>query len=85
MRNELTEISLIDKYLFRQLSDEERKMFEASVLIDDALADKVEAQQKAHQVIRIYARTRERRRLEDIYNRLLREPAFFHRLKIIFP
>jgi hypothetical protein len=84
MRSELIEISLIDQYLFRQLNDDERKTFETSLLVDEALADKVDAQRTAHRLVRQYARNKERGRLEDIYQRLLREPAFIHRLKTIF-
>jgi hypothetical protein len=84
MRSELTEISLIDRYLFRQLNDEDRKTFEASLLVDETLADSVEAQRKAHRLVRLYARNKERSRLETIYHRLLREPAFLHQLKTIF-
>jgi hypothetical protein len=84
MRSELTEIELIDKYLHKQLDEEERTSFEATLLLDEALAENVEAQRKTHRLIRLYARSQERSRLEDIFHRLLLEPAFAHRLKTIF-
>ena len=85
MRSELTEISLIDKYLHRQLDEEERRTFEAALLTDETLAENVEAQRKVYRIVRLYGRNKERRRLEDIFQRLLGELAFAHHLKTIFP
>lgn len=84
MRSELTEISLIDKYLNQQLDEEEKKTFEAVLLVDEVLSTNVEAQRKAYRVIRLFARKKERTRLEGIYQRLLREPAFAQHLKTVF-
>lgn len=84
MRSELTEISRIDKYLNQQLDEEEKKTFEAVLLVDEVLARNVEAQRMAYRIVRLFARKKERTRLEGIYQRLLREPAFAHHLKTIF-
>lgn len=84
MRSELTEISLIDKYLHQQLDEEQKKTFEAVLLVDEALARNVEAQRLAHRIVRLFARKKERTRLETVYRRLLKEPAFAHHLKTIF-
>jgi hypothetical protein len=84
MRSELTEIELIDQYLHKQLDEEERTSFEATLLVDEALAENVEAQRKTYRLIRLFARRKERSRLEGIYHRLLQEPSFSHRLKTIF-
>jgi len=84
MRSDLNEIAQIDQYLFRLLSEEEGKHFEARLLINDALAEKVEAQRLVHRLIRLYGRKKERDRIEGIYRQLLEEPAFAHQLKTIF-
>lgn len=84
MRSDLNEIARIDQYLFRQLSEEERKRFEARLLMSDALAEKVAAQRLAHRLIRLYSRNKEREKVEGIYQQLLEEPAFAHQLKTIF-
>lgn len=84
MRIDLNEIAQIDQYLFHQFSEEEGKRFEAQLLINDALAEKVEAQRLAHRLIRLYSRKKERGRIERIYRQLLEEPAFAHQLKTIF-
>lgn len=83
MRSELNEVYLIDQYLLGRLSKEEEQLFEANLLLDDAIAEKLEAQRTAHRLIRRYARREERQRLEEIYQLLLREPDFVHQIKII--
>ncbi|WP_118952395.1 anti-sigma factor [Taibaiella helva] len=83
MRSELNEVYLIDQYLLGRLSKEEEQVFEASLLLDEAVAEKVESQRTAHRLIRRYARKEERRRLEEIYQLLLNEPDFVHQIKII--
>lgn len=84
MRSELNEVALIDQYLLRQLSNDDERAFEASLLLDEALAEKVEAQRTAHRLIRRYAWREERSRLEAIYRLLLEEADFAHQLKTIF-
>lgn len=83
MRSELNEVYLIDQYLLGQLNKEDEQAFEANLLLDEAIAEKLEAQRTAHRLIRRYARKEERRRLEEIYQLLLGEPDFAHQIKII--
>lgn len=83
MRSELNEVYLIDQYLLGRLSKKEEQVFETNLLVDDAIAEKLEAQRTAHRLIRRYARKEERRRLEEIYQLLLDEPDFAHQIKII--
>ncbi|WP_118973818.1 hypothetical protein [Taibaiella koreensis] len=83
MRSELNEVYLIDQYLLGRLSKEEEQVFEASLLLDEAIAEKLEAQRTAHRLIRRYALKEERRRLEEIYQLLLDEPDFAHKIKTI--
>ena len=84
MRSELTETSLIDRYLFRQLDEEETRTFEANLLVNDALAEKVAAQRVAHRIIHRHAQAEERNRFESIYRFLLTDTTFADRLKKIF-
>jgi hypothetical protein len=84
MRSKLNEVCLIDRYLFRQISDEEAGTFESSLLVDDALAEKVEAQRLAHRLIRRYGHRKELGWLDDIYRHLLTETNFANQLKNIF-
>ena len=84
MRSELSEISLIDQWLFGQLCEEEARAFEARLVLDEAFAEKVDAQRTAHRMVRRYAHGEARNRLERIYQRLLAETDFAHQLKTIF-
>jgi len=84
MRPELNEVRLIDKYLLRQLNEEEARTFESGLLLNDALAEKVEVQRTAHRLIRLYGRRRVRSRLDGIYRQLLTEGNFAHQLETIF-
>jgi hypothetical protein len=84
MRSELNEAYEIDCYLLRQLSEEDARAFEARLLVDEAFAEKVEAQRTAHRLIRRYAWRQERGRLESIYRRLLEEAEFANQIKSIF-
>lgn len=83
MRSELNEVYLIDQYLLGRLSKEDEQVFEANLLLDEAIAEKVEAQRTAHRLIRRYALKEDRRRLEEIYQLLLNEPDFAHQIKIL--
>jgi hypothetical protein len=83
MRSELNEVYLIDQYLLGRLSKEDEQLFETNLLLDEAIAEKVEAQRTAHRLIRRYAWRENRRRLEEIYQLLLDEPGFAHQIKVI--
>jgi len=84
MRSELNEVRLIDEWLFGRLGQEDERHFEVRLLTDEAFAEKVEAQRMAHLLVRRYARTEEKGRLERIYRLLLQEPDFAHQLNNIF-
>ncbi|WP_276482298.1 hypothetical protein [Paraflavitalea pollutisoli] len=84
MRPELNEISLIDLWLLRQLPEAEAQAVEARILVDEAFAEKVEAQRVCHRLIHQYGRRQERFRLETIYRQLLQEAGFAQQLNTIF-
>jgi anti-sigma-K factor RskA len=84
MRSELNEIFLTEQWLLSQLSEDEARNVEARLLLDEAFAEKVEAQRICHRLIRHYARAQDRSRLEKIYRLLLNETGFAHQLNTIF-
>jgi hypothetical protein len=84
MRNELNETRLIDAYLFGQLDEEDRRHFDARLLCNEVFAGKVDRQRTAHRLIRLFARTLQRRRLEAIHRKLSTEPEFARQLQQIF-
>jgi hypothetical protein len=84
MRSELNETVLIDRYLFRQLDKEETRTFEANLLVNESLHEKVTAQRLAHRIVRRHAQAEERGRFETIYRLLMTDTAFADQLKTIF-
>jgi len=84
MRSELNQTSLIDRYLFRQLDEEETQVFEAKLLVNEALAEKVAAQRLAHRLIRRHIQAEERHRFETIYRLLITDTTFADQIKKIF-
>lgn len=84
MRPELNEICLIDQWLLQKLPEAEARNFEARLLLDEAFAEKVEAQRICHRLIHQYARRQEHFRLEAIYRLLMEEAGFAHQLNTIF-
>ena len=84
MRSELNEICLIDQWLLQKLPEVEAKAVEARMLVDEAFAEKVEAQRICHRLVHQYARRQERFRLESIYRLLMEEAGFAHQLNSIF-
>ena len=84
MRNDLIETEKIEKYLWHQLSDEDKLHFENNMIIDPSFADQVEMQKYVHRLICIYSRRQQRNKLECIYQQLLQETSFAQRLKTIF-
>jgi hypothetical protein len=84
MRPELNEICLIDQWLLQKLPEAEAKEVEVRMLLDEAFAEKVEAQRTCHRLVHQYARRQERFRLEAIYRLLMEETGFAHQLNTIF-
>jgi len=84
MRNDLEEIGLIDRWLFCRLGEAEAGTFEARLLVDEPLAEKVAAQRTAHRIVHRYARAKERGRLEAIFRQLCNEQDFTLQLHSIF-
>ncbi|MBO9566853.1 MAG: hypothetical protein J7621_29035 [Niastella sp.] len=84
MRPELNEIHLIDQWLLQKLPEAEAQAVETRLLLDEAFAERVEAQRICHQLIHHYARRQERFRLEAIYRQLMNEAGFAHQLNTIF-
>ena len=84
MRKELFETMQIDHYLLGALSADEKTLVDAMRIIDPAFSEKVENQKRVHRLVRLFARRQEKRKLENIYARLVNETSFKQALKKIF-
>lgn len=81
MRKELIETEAIENYLLHRLNEDERKQFEINRLLDPGLADKTEAQAGVYKLVRLFWRKQTRKRLELIYQQLLRDSSFVQKLQ----
>ena len=73
MRTSLNEIRLVEEHLTQQLPGDEECVFQANLILDNELAENVQFQKKAYQMIRQYGRKRLKEDLELAYQRLFTE------------
>ena len=71
----MNETALIDRYLLGQLSPEDRVLFEARLLIDDALAEKTVAQERLHTIVVQSARRQLKREIAAAEQHVFKHPA----------
>lgn len=76
MRKQYIETQKIEAYLQRRVDADQQKQFEVQLLVDPSLARETEAQASVHKLVRRFWRRETRKRLENIYQQLLQEPAF---------
>lgn len=84
MRSELEEVRLIDCYLFGRLEEDQRRAFDARLLIDNALGEKVFAQRTLHRLVLRLGRAKDRARFDAIFRQLLGETHFSQQINAIF-
>ena len=76
MNRELIETAAIENYLLHQLKEDERQQFQVKLLLDPSLAEKTEAQAGVYKLIRRFWRRHTRRKLEELYQQLLKDTSF---------
>ncbi len=74
MRASLIEIKQIEDYLFRRMGKEDSLVFEAKLLLDDELRQKMLLQKKTYELVTLYSRKRLKEEIEEVHNKLFREP-----------
>ncbi|MGN6567181.1 MAG: hypothetical protein ACTHJ0_04475 [Flavipsychrobacter sp.] len=84
MRSTLLEAQQIDEYLLGKLPAEERGLFEARMIINTELKDKVRKQGIAHSIIKWFGREEQRRKFEILYNQLTADISFRSEIEKIF-
>jgi len=70
MRTSLNELLAIEKHLLKNNIPEKQLLFEANLLINSELQQKVIAQQEAYQLIQLYGRRQLRAELDKIHHTL---------------
>ena len=76
MNREHFETAAIENYLLQRLNEEERQHFQVKMLLDSSLAEKTEAQALVYKLVRKFWRKHTRRKLEEIYQHLLKDKSF---------
>ena len=74
MRTSLNEIKLIDDYLFNTAETGDRLVFDARLIIDDSLPEKVSLQKHTHTIIQQHSRRKLKAEIETVHQRLFGEP-----------
>jgi len=75
MRTSLTEIKLIDDHIFNTAAVEDKLLFDAMLILDAGLPQKIMWQKETHLIIKQYSRKKLRAEIEAVQQRLFNDPA----------
>jgi hypothetical protein len=73
MRTSLIETEQIEAHLLRPSNGGDALVFEARMLLDPELQDKVLWQQKAYHIVKLYGRDQLKQEIELVHQKLFRE------------
>ncbi len=74
MRTSLNEIKLIDEHLFGTSNPGDALLFNAMLILDNTLPEKVEWQKNAHAVITQYCRKKLKAEIDEVHQKIFNEP-----------
>lgn len=74
MKTSWSDTRRIDAYLHGQLTETEAVLFEARLVLDPVLAQKVQAQQAVYRYITLYGRKKLKTELENVFRQMQAEP-----------
>jgi len=84
MRKSLLDMEEIDRYLFNQLSVQERALFEARIILESELRANMHFQRQTHALIRWFSRLQKKERLQSLHKRLMKDKKFEQQISTIF-
>jgi hypothetical protein len=87
MKTSLTEIEYIERFINGELEPGEKLLFEARVITNPALGQRVTSQQNIYSIVNHYGREKLRKQIEDIHQQLFTDPekkSFRQRILRIF-
>jgi hypothetical protein len=87
MRTSLNEIKQIDDYLFRHATEADNLLFEARLILQPTLPEKVLWQQRTYEIIRQYSRRKLKAEIETVHQQLFNEPehhSFSRKIRAFF-
>jgi hypothetical protein len=87
MRTLLNEVLAIENHLHEKALPEERLVFQAKMILDTELQDKVTAQKQVYHLINQYGRKQLKAELEAVHHKLFTDPehlSFAQRIRKLF-
>jgi len=75
MRTSLNEIKQIDNHLFNRTAAGDALLFDAMLILDPGLSDKVQWQKRVHQLVQQYGRKKLKAEIESVHRQLFTEPV----------
>ncbi|TWI94351.1 hypothetical protein JN11_04742 [Mucilaginibacter frigoritolerans] len=78
MRTSLNEIKLIDEHLFGTSNTGDALLFDAMLILDNTLSEKVEWQKNTHTLIQQYGRKKLKAEIDEVHQKLFNEPPHRH-------
>ena len=87
MRTSLTETEQIEAHLLLQTSPGDALVFEAKLLLDDELADKLYWQKSTYNMVKRYGRKQLRQEIESVHHTLFntsKHKSFSEKIRQIF-
>ena len=76
MRTSLIEIQQTEQYLRADMEQCDRGVFEARMLVDEGLRDRVRWQQKVYKLLRLYRRTRLKQEIHNVEQQIFTNPEY---------
>ena len=87
MRTSLNEIQQIDDYLFKYAGEADAILFEASLILEPALHEKMMWQQKVYDLITQYSRRQLKTEIKAVHQKLFSTPehsSFAQKIRAFF-
>jgi len=87
MRTSLTDTEQIEAHLLQQTSPGDTLVFEARLLLDDELADKLHWQKATYNMVKLYGRKQLKKEIEAVHQTLFnthKHKSFSEKIKSIF-
>ncbi|MBW4888447.1 hypothetical protein KXQ82_01915 [Mucilaginibacter sp. HMF5004] len=76
MRTLLNEVQEIEAHLLKRSSPGDALVFEAQLILDDELQEKVHYQQKTYELISFYGRRQLKREIEAVHQKLFTQTEY---------
>lgn len=77
MRTSLNEIKTIEDHLFNHSQPGDKLLFQANMILDADLREKVDMQQTVYQTVQQYGRKQLKAEIEAVHQKLLKQPDGF--------